>query len=109
MRVMPKIARLLDELGRVLAEVANGPEKMIPGGSERDSRPVLSQRVCCSRYGLWGRDVNSRDSRAEQSRRNECNTEAIRSYETFIPDICVLFIQLAGGSCCYAKGDAPKC
>ena len=45
----PQVARLLDQLGRVLAEIANGPTEVSPRIWSRCAIPS-SLKGCCSRY-----------------------------------------------------------
>ena len=62
----PKIARLLDQLGRVLAEVANGPEKMTPGDL-KEIRGRIESEGLLFKVRVLGSDVNSRIRGREQS------------------------------------------
>jgi hypothetical protein len=62
----PKIAHLLDQLGLVLAEVANSPEKM----SSRDLKEIrgtIESEGLLFKVRVVGSDVNSRVRRSEQS------------------------------------------
>jgi hypothetical protein len=62
----PKIARLLDELGRVLAEVANGPKEMSPGDLKEIRQRIESEGLLF-KVRVVGSDVNSRVRRQQQS------------------------------------------
>ncbi|HET9792021.1 MAG TPA: hypothetical protein VFR08_12015 [Candidatus Angelobacter sp.] len=62
----PKIAHLLDQLGRVLAEVANGPEKMSPEDL-KEIRGRIESEGLLFKVRVVGSDVNSRVRRREQS------------------------------------------
>jgi hypothetical protein len=62
----PKIARLLDELGRVLAEVANGPKEISPGDL-KEIRGRIESEGLLFKVRVVGSDVNSRVRRQEQS------------------------------------------
>jgi len=62
----PKIARLLDQLGRVLAEVANAPEKMTPGDL-KEIRGRIESEGLLFKVRVVGSDVNSRVRAREQS------------------------------------------
>jgi hypothetical protein len=62
----PKVARLLDELGRVLAEVANGPKKMSPDDL-KEIRGRIDSEGLLFKVRVVGSDVNSRVRRQEQS------------------------------------------
>jgi hypothetical protein len=62
----PKIARLLDELGRVLAEVANGPKEMSPGDL-KEIRGRIESEGLLFKVRVVGSDVNSRVRLHEQS------------------------------------------
>jgi hypothetical protein len=62
----PKVARLLDELGRVLAEVANGPKEMSPDDL-KEIRGRIESEGLLFKVRVVGSDVNSRVRRQEQS------------------------------------------
>jgi hypothetical protein len=62
----PKVARLLDELGRVLAEVANGPKEMSPDDL-KEIRGRIDSEGLLFKVRVVGSDVNSRVRRQEQS------------------------------------------
>jgi len=62
----PKVARLLDELGRVLAEVANGP-KEISTDDLKEIRSRIESEGLLFKVRVVGSDVNSRVRRQEQS------------------------------------------
>jgi hypothetical protein len=61
----PRVARLLDELGRVLAEVANGPKEMSPGDL-KEIRGRIESEGLLFKVRVVGSDVNSRVRRQEQ-------------------------------------------
>jgi hypothetical protein len=62
----PKIARLLDELGGVLAEVANSPEKLSQGDL-KEIRGRIESEGLLFKVRVVGSDVNSRVRRRQQS------------------------------------------
>jgi hypothetical protein len=62
----PKVARLLDELGRVLAEVANGPKEM-SSDDLKEIRERIESEGLLFKVRVVGSDVNSRVRRQEQS------------------------------------------
>ena len=62
----PKIAHLLDQLGLVLAEVANSPEKM-SSRDLKDIRGTIESEGLLFKVRVVGSDVNSRVRRSEQS------------------------------------------
>jgi hypothetical protein len=62
----PKIARLLDELGGVLAEVANSPDKLSQGDL-KEIRSRIESEGLLFKVRVVGSDVNSRVRRREQS------------------------------------------
>jgi hypothetical protein len=62
----PKVARLLDELGRVLAEVANGPKEISPDDL-KEIRGRIESEGLLFKVRVVGSDVNSRVRRQEQS------------------------------------------
>lgn len=62
----PQVARLLDELGRVLAEVANGPKEMSPDDLQQIRGRIESEGLLF-KVRVVGSDVNSRVRRHEQS------------------------------------------
>jgi hypothetical protein len=61
----PQIARLLDELGRVLAEVANGPQELSPGDLQQIRTRIQSESLLF-KVRVVGSEVNSRVRRQEQ-------------------------------------------
>jgi hypothetical protein len=61
----PQVARLLDELGRVLAEVANGPSEVSPGDLERVRHTIQSEGLLF-KVRVIGSEVNSKMRRSEQ-------------------------------------------
>lgn len=61
----PKVARLLDELGRVLAEVANGPKEMSPDDL-KEIRGRIESEGLLFKVRVVGSDVNSRVRGQEQ-------------------------------------------
>jgi hypothetical protein len=62
----PKIAHLLDQLGQVLAEVANSPDKMSPRDLQ-DIRGTIDSEGLLFKVRVVGSDVNSRVRRGGQS------------------------------------------
>jgi hypothetical protein len=62
----PKIAHLLDELGGVLAEVANSPEQLSQGDL-KEIRGRIESEGLLFKVRVVGSDVNSRVRRREQS------------------------------------------
>jgi hypothetical protein len=62
----PQVARLLDELGRVLAEVANGPAQVSPADLEQVRRTIQSEGLLF-KVRVIGSEVNSKVRRPEQS------------------------------------------
>jgi hypothetical protein len=62
----PKVARLLDDLGRVLAEVANGPKEISPDDL-KEIRGRIESEGLLFKVRVVGSDVNSRVRRGEQS------------------------------------------
>lgn len=61
----PQIARLLDELGRVLAEVANGPQELSPGDLQQIRSRIQSDSLLF-KVRVVGSEVNSRIRRQAQ-------------------------------------------
>jgi len=61
----PQVARLLDELGRVLAEIANGPAEVSPGDLQQVRHTIQSEGLLF-KVRVIGSEVNSRVRRAEQ-------------------------------------------
>jgi hypothetical protein len=61
----PQVARLLDELGRVLAEVANGPEELSPRDLQQIRSQIQSDNLLF-KVRVVGSEVNSRVRRQEQ-------------------------------------------
>ena len=61
----PQVARLLDQLGRVLAEIANGPAEVSPGDLEQVRHSIQSEGLLF-KVRVVGSEVNSRARRPEQ-------------------------------------------
>src|SRR5262249_5708274 len=62
----PQVARLLDELGRVLAEIANGPSEVSPRDLEEVRHTIQSEGLLF-KVRVIGSEVNSRARRPEQA------------------------------------------
>jgi hypothetical protein len=62
----PQIARLLDELGRVLTEIANSPSDLSPADLQQIRRRIQSEGLLF-KVRVVGSEVNSRLHRAEQN------------------------------------------
>jgi hypothetical protein len=62
----PQVARLLDQLGRVLAEIANGPAEVSPGDLEQVRHTIQSEGLLF-KVRVVGSEVNSRVRRPELS------------------------------------------
>jgi hypothetical protein len=62
----PQVARLLDQLGRVLAEIANGPAEVSPGDLEQVRHTIQSEGLLF-KVRVVGSGVNSRARRPELS------------------------------------------
>jgi hypothetical protein len=62
----PQVARLLDQLGRVLAEIANGPSEVSPGDLEQVRHTIQSEGLLF-KVRVVGSEVNSRVRRPELS------------------------------------------
>jgi hypothetical protein len=60
----PQVARLLDQLGRVLAEIANGPE--VSSGDLEQVRHTIQAEGLLFKVRVVGSEVNSRARRPEQ-------------------------------------------
>lgn len=60
----PQVARLLDELGRVLAEIANGPAEVSPGDLQQVRHAIQSEGLLF-KVRVVGSEVNSRVRRSE--------------------------------------------
>jgi len=60
----PQVARLLDQLGRVLAEIANGPSEVTPGDLEQVRHTIQSEGLLF-KVRVIGSEVNSRARRPE--------------------------------------------
>src|SRR4029077_15262001 len=60
----PQVARLLDQLGRVLAEIANGPAEVSPGDLQQ-VRHTIQSEVLLFKVRVVGSEVNSRVRRPE--------------------------------------------
>jgi hypothetical protein len=61
----PQVARLLDQLGRVLAEIANGPAEVSSGDLEQVRHTIQSEGLLF-KVRVVGSEVNSRARRPEQ-------------------------------------------
>ena len=61
----PQVARVLDELGRVLAEIANGPAEVSPGDLQQVRRVIQSEGLLF-KVRVIGSEVNSKARRPEQ-------------------------------------------
>ncbi|HWS16900.1 MAG TPA: zf-HC2 domain-containing protein [Candidatus Elarobacter sp.] len=61
----PQVARLLDQLGRVLAEIANGPAEVSAGDLEQVRHTIQSEGLLF-KVRVVGSEVNSRARRPEQ-------------------------------------------
>ncbi|HET6934495.1 MAG TPA: hypothetical protein VFI72_06625 [Candidatus Angelobacter sp.] len=68
----PQIAALLDDLGRVLAEVANGPSKLSPSDLRQIHEQIQSDGLLF-KVRVVGSEVNSRVRRQEQSSAGSVN------------------------------------
>jgi predicted anti-sigma-YlaC factor YlaD len=62
----PQIARLLDDLGRVLAEIANGPADLSPDDLQQIQRRIQSDNLLF-KVRVVGSEVNSRVRRQDQN------------------------------------------
>jgi hypothetical protein len=62
----PQVARLLDQLGRVLAEIANGPAEVTPGDLEQVRHTIQSEGLLF-KVRVVGSEVNSKVLRPELS------------------------------------------
>ncbi len=62
----PQVARLLDQLGRVLAEIANGPAEVSPEDLEQVRHAIQSEGLLF-KVRVVGSEVNSRVRRPEPS------------------------------------------
>jgi hypothetical protein len=62
----PQVARLLDQLGRVLAEIANGPAEVSPGDLQQVRHTIQSEGLLF-KVRVVGSEVNSRARRPEIS------------------------------------------
>jgi hypothetical protein len=62
----PQVARLLDQLGRVLAEIANGPAEVSPGDLEQ-VRHTIQEEGLLFKVRVVSSEVNSRSRRPEPS------------------------------------------
>ena len=65
----PQIARLLDQLGRVLAEVANGPKEVSPEDLQQVRHTIQSEGLLF-KVRVVGSEVNSKIRQPELSGRN---------------------------------------
>ncbi len=62
----PQIERLLEDLGRVLAEIANGPPDLTPSDLEQIQRRIQSDNLLF-KVRVVGSEVNSRVRRQDQN------------------------------------------
>jgi predicted anti-sigma-YlaC factor YlaD len=62
----PQVARLLDQLGRVLAEIANGPSELSPADLQQIRGRIQSEGLLF-KVRVVGSEVNSRVRRQEQN------------------------------------------
>ncbi|HXA86205.1 MAG TPA: hypothetical protein VNZ47_14085 [Candidatus Dormibacteraeota bacterium] len=62
----PQVAHLLDQLGRVLAEIANGPAEVSPGDLEQVRHTIQSEGLLF-KVRVVGSEVNSKVRRPELS------------------------------------------
>jgi len=62
----PQVARLLDQLGRVLAEIANGPTEVSPEDLQQVRHTIQSEGLLF-KVRVVGSEVNSRARRPELS------------------------------------------
>ena len=62
----PQVARLLDQLGRVLAEIANGPAEVSPGDLQQVRHTIQSEGLLF-KVRVVGSEVNSKIRRPEPS------------------------------------------
>jgi len=62
----PQVAHLLDQLGRVLAEIANGPSEVTPGDLEQVRHTIQSEGLLF-KVRVVGSEVNSKVRRPELS------------------------------------------
>jgi len=62
----PQVARLLDQLGRVLAEIANGPSEVTPGDLEQVRHTIQSEGLLF-KVRVVGSEVNSKVRRPDLS------------------------------------------
>jgi hypothetical protein len=68
----PQIARLLDELGRVLTEIANSPSDLSPSDLQQIRSRIQSEGLLF-KVRVVGSEVNSRVRRAEQNPAGNAN------------------------------------
>jgi hypothetical protein len=68
----PQVARLLDQLGRVLAEIANGPTEVSPEDL-REVRHTIQSEGLLFKVRVVGSEVNSRVRRPEQMSGSNAN------------------------------------
>jgi hypothetical protein len=68
----PQVARLLDQLGRVLAEIANGPAEVSPGDLQQVRHTIQSEGLLF-KVRVVGSEVNSRARRPELSGSSSAN------------------------------------
>jgi hypothetical protein len=61
----PRVARLLDQLGRVLAEIANGPAEVSPGDWQQVRHTIQTEDLLF-KVRVVGSELNSRVRRPEQ-------------------------------------------
>lgn len=62
----PHVARVLDELGSVLAEIANGPRELSPGDLMQIRRTIQSENLLF-KVRVMGSEVNSKARQPEQA------------------------------------------
>lgn len=65
----PQVARLLDQLGRVLAEIANGPAEVSPGDLQQVRHTIQSEGLLF-KVRVVGSEVNSKARRPDLSGAN---------------------------------------
>lgn len=62
----PRVAHLLDQLGRVLTEIANGPAEVSPGDLQQVRHTIQSEGLLF-KVRVIGSEVNSKVRRSEQA------------------------------------------
>jgi len=68
----PRVARLLDDLGRVLAEIANGPSEVSAGDLQQVRHTIQSEGLLF-KVRVIESEVNSKARRPEQSSAGNVN------------------------------------